>query len=143
VRFSPSLIHACIVRSYEIAVVHNCNTQQSFNIQSKAARGNSIMGTIWVENENYDLCIITTSGLEFHKFNSRADAMKLGKFYKFGPIHWYHYNHQLRALLLCSGPRRYSPTTDCIMRHTYILRPQGICSSTAIQHEFHYQDSQV
>jgi hypothetical protein len=110
VRFSPSLIFACIVRSHEVAVVHNCNTQHSFNIQSKAARGNGIMGTVWIENDSYDLCVITTLGLEFHKFNSRADAMKLGKFYKFGVIHWYQYNHQLRALLICSGPRRYSPT---------------------------------
>jgi len=108
VRFSPSLIHACIVRSHEVAVIHNCNTQQSFNIQSKAARGNSIMGTVWMENESYDLCVITTMGLEFHKFNSRADSMKLSKVSKVGPLHWYQYNHQLRAILFCSGPRRAS-----------------------------------
>jgi hypothetical protein len=106
VRFSPSLIHACIVRSHEVAVVHNCNTLQSFNIQSKAARGNSIMGILWIENEAFDLCIVTTLGLEFHKFNSRADCMKLSKVLKIGPVHWYQYNHQLRALLFCSGPRR-------------------------------------
>ena len=105
-RFLPSLIHACILRSHEVAVIHNCNTQQSFNIQSKAARGNSIMGTVWMENESYDLCVITTMGLEFHKFNSRADSMKLSKVSKIGPLHWYQYNHQLRALLFCSGPRR-------------------------------------
>ena len=86
--------------------MYNCNTQQSFAVQSKAARGNSIMGTVWMENESYDLCIITTLGLEFHKFNARLDAMKLSKFSKLGPLHWYQYNHQARAILFCSGPRR-------------------------------------
>jgi hypothetical protein len=94
------------VRTHDVAVVHNCNTQQSFNIPSKAARGNSIMGTVWMENENYDLCIITTTGLEFHKFNSRADSMKLSKFSKMGVLHWHQYNHNLRALLVCCGSRR-------------------------------------
>jgi hypothetical protein len=104
VRFSMDKRHVAVQRSHTDVDVINLLDRSEVTVSCKGkGQGNMVHGFFWCNTSLCDIVLVTLTGVELLKASSGSgDPYKLVKHDK-RPICWYHYLHQARLLVLCTG----------------------------------------